>query len=108
MKCQNCGEQLAVFSHYCENCGVKALSTQEWWKYIGVTVVAFFKKRIWLVAVLACALALSVGLGIWRNVTNTIDPVDYVLIQTSGFNGDGEIEVSSKANAPGISFGFAL
>lgn len=99
MNCKHCGEKLAAFSHYCENCGEKGPSPKEWWGHLGKSVGAFLKKRLWLTITTAAVLVAIIGLSIWWSIANHFDVTDYIVTEISGFNEDGSIRVSIDYNA---------
>lgn len=99
MNCKQCNEKLALFSSYCENCSAKGPSFGEWWQFIGASSLAFLKKRIWLTATLIGILILSIGGGILWSALSQIDPSDYVVTYTSGFDNNGYIQVGIDYDA---------
>ena len=99
MKCSKCGEKLALFSCYCENCGAQGPTTKTWWKFIGTTATAFLKKRVWLTITLACLILLLVGVGVWQGIAHSIDLTDYIVAEASGFDGSGSIRVDIDYDA---------
>ena len=94
MNCKHCGEKIAVFSRYCENCGQEAYSFLEWMKIIFTPVYLFFKKRLWLTITLGIVLVTALVLGIIFGSPKYLDPTDYIITQATGYNGSGEIHAS--------------
>ena len=93
MTCSKCGEKLALFSNFCENCGAQGPSAKGWWKFIGSSAASFFKRRIWLTIVVAAVLVFSVGFGIWHSATHNLVLTDFVTTSSTGYNGNGSIRV---------------
>lgn len=93
MNCKNCGEKLSAFSAYCEKCGQKAFSTKEWLAYHGKLLLAFLKKRLWLVIIVSVVIIGTIAVSIIASASKQIDPLDYITVDVSGYSGAGTIKV---------------
>ncbi len=93
MNCKKCQAKLPSFSSYCENCGTKCPSFAKWLKYYGASLLALLKKRIWLTAIIAGVLVITIGLSIFLSLSNNIDPSDYIIAEVNGFSENGSVAV---------------
>ena len=96
MYCEKCGSEISESSRFCEQCGTPVSGKEPSTKSNNLSSFFTFIKGNKKLAI-GCAVAvvvLIVAIGIINTIAHTINPVDYLSVQISGYNGEGVLSCS--------------